>query len=110
MLTIKLFRYIINTRQNDWRESKIMSKFICLECGHVFDEEDIATWEENRGEYWGVMCSETVSGCPNCYGSYAKTYKCNCCDTWIDGEYIKLKSGERVCENCYITYELGEED
>lgn len=87
-----------------------MSKFICLECGYVFDEDDISVWREGRGEYWGTPCSEEMSGCPRCQGEYAKTYKCDRCDEWITGSYIKLESGERICEHCYTTYELGEED
>lgn len=86
-----------------------MSKFVCLECGHIFDEDDIAVWQEGRGEYWGTPCYEEVSGCPRCKGDYVETYKCNCCDEWIIGSYIKLNSGERICEDCYTTYDLGEE-
>lgn len=84
--------------------------YCCISCGHVFDEGDVSTWKEGRGEYWGTQCSESVSGCPHCKGDYVKTYKCASCDEWIDGSYIKLESGERICQNCYTTYELGDED
>lgn len=86
-----------------------MNKFVCLECGHIFDEEDIATWQEDRGEYGGTPCYEEMSGCPKCAGDYAETYKCNCCGEWIDGPYIKLENDTRICQYCYTTYELGEE-
>ena len=84
--------------------------YCCIECGHIFDEDEISVWQESRGEYWGTPCSESVSGCPRCKGDYVETYKCDCCDKWIDKPYIKLESGERICQNCYITYELGEEN
>ena len=84
--------------------------FCCLECGHVFSEEEISVWQESRGEYWGAPCSESVSGCPSCGGDYAETYTCDCCEKWIDGSYIKLDNGDRICENCYTTHELGEEN
>ena len=84
--------------------------FICLECGRIFNEDEIDVWEESRGEFWGMPCSETVDGCPSCGGDYVETYRCDCCNEWIDGSYIKLESGERICENCYTKYELGDED
>jgi hypothetical protein len=52
---------------------------------------------------------EQYSGCPSCGGAFTKIYKCECCDEWITGPYIKLNSGERICEECYTTYDLGEE-
>lgn len=45
-----------------------MAKYHCLECDREFDEPD--EWEEDRGEFWGVPCSERMSGCPYCRGEY----------------------------------------
>ena len=86
-----------------------MSKFVCLHCSHLFDEDDIATWQEGRGEYWGSPCSETVGGCPQCGEGYVETYKCEECDEYIVGEYIKTEGGYRICRNCYTIHELGDE-
>ena len=36
----------------------------CLDCGRVFEEP--ASWDESRGEFWGMPAYETVSGCPYC--------------------------------------------
>ena len=85
-----------------------MSKLICLDCGNVFDECDVAVWYEDRGEYWGRPCNERISGCPRCKGDYASAYRCECCEEWIDGEYVKIGNA-RYCCNCYTHYELGEE-
>jgi len=85
-------------------------KFICLDCECIFDEDEISVWQEDRGEFWGVPCGETVSGCPSCGGAYVEAHKCDECDKWITGEYIKTTSGQRICENCYHTVELGDED
>ena len=82
--------------------------YCCIECGNVFDEEDVSTWKEGRGEYWGNPCSEDVCGCPNCAGNYVETHRCDCCSRWINDSYIKLESGERICVNCYTTHELGD--
>lgn len=84
--------------------------YYCLECGHIFSEDEVSTWKENRGEYWGTPCSESMSGCPRCKGSYVKTYRCENCNQWIDGPYIRLDDGKRICEDCYTTYDLGEEN
>jgi hypothetical protein len=84
--------------------------FICLECEHVFDENEVVYWEEDRGEFWGVSCSEPMSGCPHCGGGYVKTYECDCCHNWISGSYIKTDDGKRYCENCYVVMDLEEEE
>ena len=83
-----------------------MSKLICLNCGHLFDEEDVVTWQEGRGEFWGRPCYEKMCGCPICREDYVETYRCACCNEWISGEYIKLSDGDRICENCYDTYTI----
>lgn len=36
----------------------------CNDCGHEFEIPD--TWEEYRGEFWGMPAYERVSGCPMC--------------------------------------------
>lgn len=82
--------------------------YICLACGDIFDEDEIAIWKEDRGEYWGTPCYETVSGCPRCKSNYTETYRCSRCEEWIEGDYIKI-DGNRYCEHCYDKYELGEE-
>ena len=79
--------------------------FVCLDCGHTF--QHATHYSESHGFDFGSY--EEWSGCPKCSGAYTKAYECNCCKKWIDGSYIKLQSGERICENCYTSYELGEE-
>lgn len=86
-----------------------MVKLICLNCGHIFDEEDTTVWNESRGEFWGDPCYEPMSGCPKCRSVYAETYECDECGKYIVGTYIKTENGQRICENCYNTYEIGEE-
>ena len=83
--------------------------FVCLECGHLFEEDDVAVWEESRGEYWGTPCYEEVTGCPHCKGDYVKTYRCDCCEEWITDTYIKTDDDKRYCSHCYTKIELGNE-
>ena len=79
--------------------------FLCCECETLFDEPKI--WTETHG--MATPPYERYAGCPLCGGAFVTTYKCECCNYWITGPYVKLDSGERICENCYTTYELGEE-
>ena len=74
--------------------------FKCLECGHIFEQGEQATWQESRGEFWGNPCNETVSGCPICKGDYEETIKCNVCGKECLGD--ELTAG--VCDDCLEQY------
>ena len=66
----------------------------CIECEAVFDEPK--TWEEDRGEFWGFPCSETVSGCPECRGDYREAFECQRCGEWCFAEEYE----DGLCECC----------
>lgn len=80
--------------------------FLCYDCNLTFDEPKI--WTNKHG--LDTPPYEEYAGCPFCGGSFALTYRCNSCGEWIVGEYVKTDSGQRFCENCYNTYEIGDED
>lgn len=84
----------------------------CYDCGAVF--ESPASHEEDRGEFWGFPCSETVNDCPNCGGDYEEVFQCEKC-----GEYFfedELHSD--VCDDCIdvyknnidVCFKIGDED
>ena len=79
--------------------------FVCIDCGEIFSTAKHYTethgLEREPFEEW--------FGCPCCGGAYTTAYECDMCGHWIVGDYIKLVSGERICENCYTKYEIGEE-
>lgn len=79
--------------------------FVCLDCYCIFSETK--HYVETHGFATGPY--EEYDGCPECGGAYEETHECDCCGHWITDQYIKLNSGERICENCYTTYDLGEE-
>jgi hypothetical protein len=79
--------------------------FVCYDCEKTFNEPKI--WTETHGLDTGPY--ENLTGCPYCGGAFAETYRCDSCNEWIIGPYIKLNSGERICEECYTAYEIGEE-
>lgn len=72
----------------------------CLECGHIFDEGEQAVWSESRGEFWGIPCSEEMSGCPLCKGEYEKTVQCAFCDS----EHLEDELFGGVCDECIDEY------
>ena len=80
--------------------------YVCLNCGNTFTEP--IYWEEKHGFSHGPF--ERFSGSPCCSDDYAEAHRCDYCTEWIEGPYIKLENGDRICENCYTTYELGDED
>lgn len=43
-------------------------KYICLECGEIFEEPD--TYTECVGEYWGQPAYEDFADCPYCHGGF----------------------------------------
>lgn len=74
--------------------------FICLNCGEVFDENNIGNTTENRGYYGDEKCSAKISCCPICAGEYEEAAQCKIC-----GEYHPkddLTGG--VCEECLDDY------
>lgn len=79
--------------------------YICLDCGHIFEDGEQACWSEDRGEFWGVLCSEEVSGCPLCHGSYEKSEPCRICGS----EHLPEKLNGGVCEECIDKYRYDAE-
>lgn len=66
----------------------------CVECETVFADPE--TWEEDRGEFWGVSCCETVSGCPECRGDYEEVFECRECGEW----FFEDELTDGLCEEC----------
>lgn len=85
--------------------------YICLDCGRIFEDGEQKTWSESRGEFWGVSCSEEMSGCPDCGGDYEEITLCEIC-----GEEEAGKGG--VCKKCIdehrkdfdLCYKIGAEE
>lgn len=81
-----------------------MSKYVCLDCGEVFDEDRINTWEETHGLHCGPY--EQRSGCPYCGGSYVEAHLCDACGEYINTEtYVEIDD-KRYCECCFTIHRL----
>jgi formylmethanofuran dehydrogenase subunit E len=85
----------------------VVRLFVCIECGETFLEP--ARWTEDRGEYFGFPTSEEFVGCPYCNAPYTEAHRCDCCEEWITGDYIKTDDGRRYCDNCITPMKLGDE-
>lgn len=70
--------------------------YICVDCGNIFEEDAVAEWYEDRGEFWGMPCRERMTGCPNCHGAYEEVKTCVCCHEL----YLKEELYEGHCERC----------
>ena len=68
----------------------------CIECGNLFEEGEQAVWYEDRGEFWGVPCSEKMTGCPKCHGEFDEATECEECGGW----HFKEDLHDGLCENC----------
>lgn len=74
-----------------------MSRFICLDCGHIFEEPK--HWVDEHGLDYPPY--EEYDGCPSCGGAYTETYVCECCGQFIE-TYTYVEIGdEKYCENCF---------
>lgn len=73
----------------------------CVECGHVFSEYELSTWEESRGDHFGIPCYEKMSGCPICEGDYEDVVECDICG---ENHLVRELTGG-VCEDCIKTYQ-----
>lgn len=72
----------------------------CVECGHIFESGEESVWSEDRGEFWGIPCSESVSGCPVCHGEYEEVTPCRICGKL----HFEDELFGDVCENCIGLY------
>lgn len=81
-----------------------MSKYVCLECYEIFDEDRLDTWEETHG----LDCPpyEKRSGCPYCGGAYTEAHLCDACGEYINTEtYVEIDD-KRYCEGCFTIRHL----
>ena len=78
----------------------------CGRCDEIFEEPKryVETYGLDTPPFYEYLA------CPICGGTYAEAFKCDICNEWIRGEYIKTTKGQRICEDCYNVYEIGEEE
>lgn len=78
---------------------------ICLDCLHIFAEPKY--FLEPHGFTDGQY--EHRNGCPFCGGTYITAKECSQCGSYISNDYIQLKNGDLVCENCFKRKDIGDD-
>jgi hypothetical protein len=78
-------------------------KYICENCGEVFDEDDLVTISEHT-EHFGCPCcyEETDMSCCYCGGNLVEATKCPVCDEYMSDD-------KQICDDCYNSV-LADED
>ena len=67
----------------------------CCKCGKILDENELSSYEDDRGEFWGTPCSETISCCPYCGGDeFEEVHECPEC-----GRYHEYSG---TCDDCLL--------
>lgn len=73
--------------------------YYCFHCQNTFDNPEIATDYVTNDPY---PMGPTILVCPYCgWDESAEAIKCNGCDEYIEGEFIKTCDNQYYCENCY---------
>lgn len=68
-------------------------RYICLECGRVFDEPKQYTESTPGGLYH-------YPACPSCGGSYRPARQCWVCMEWENEEKCDYIDDAYICEEC----------
>ena len=63
-------------------------KYVCKDCGRIFDESEIVTYTESYGERF------TVSPC--CNEEFYEADMCEKCGEWVD----PLEMNGNICKDC----------
>lgn len=74
--------------------------YICLDCGHIFEDGEQSTRTEQVGEYWGTPFSKSVCGCPVCGGEYEQSTPCAICGS----EHLEEDLNGGLCDECIDKY------
>ena len=77
--------------------------YCCKKCKEIFDEPDV--YNESHG--FDYPPYEKIEICPYCGNDdFTETIRCDGCDEYITGIYIKLSSGKCFCEECFTKEEI----
>lgn len=81
-----------------------MSKFICLRCGAVFEDDEIATAVIDRHPYGEGTAPEYGSVCPECHSAeISPAEECSRCEKYIPEDEARYhpKTEQPLCVDCY---------
>lgn len=82
-----------------------MSKYICLRCGAVFEDDEIALTIIDRHPYGEGTAPEYGSVCPECFSAeISPAVECSHCEKYIpedEAQYNPITE-QPICIECYI--------
>ena len=83
-------------------------KMICLDCGTVFNADEVERVQDYRGECWGQPAYEEELICPHCKSSDIEdAEECEICDSWCSAEELYDNGG--ICTACLEMYSTDKE-
>ena len=83
-------------------------KMICLDCGTVFNADEVERVQDYRGECWGRPAYEEELICPHCKSSDIEdAEECEICDSWCSAK--KQNNNKGICTACIETYSTDKE-
>lgn len=81
-----------------------MSKYICLRCGAVFEDDEIALTIIDRHPYGEGTAPEYGGVCPECHSAeISPAVECSRCEKYIpeDEAYFHPITEQPLCIDCY---------
>ena len=81
-----------------------MSEYICLACGVIFDDDEIATAIIDRHPYGEGTAPEYGSVCPECHSTeIAPAVQCESCGNYIPEDEAEQHpiTEDTICHDCY---------
>ena len=54
---------------------RMVGMYRCCNCGNLFEESEIMKIKEDRGEFWGFPCHETMYYSPCCMDDFEEAYE-----------------------------------
>lgn len=72
---------------------------VCLECGRLFDDEDINISFESHG--LDSPPYERIESCPYCNGNFIETMRCHYCGNWLIDSFFELPDYTASCSECF---------
>ena len=80
--------------------------WVCLNCQAVFDEPKSVKEYLIHDPY---PDGPTIAVCPHCgYDEFVEAIKCDGCEEYIIGKYIRTCNDECYCEDCYTEHDVAD--
>lgn len=77
-------------------------KFICLECGEIFEDPKRYTEDLTPGgAFEGGTFIHEYYACPYCEGAYRQAVECSVCGEYVCCDDVEVIDNDILCYKCY---------